>query len=116
MPRLFRESPLNAIWEGSGTVIALDVLRTLQREPAARAAFEAETAPARTLDALAAAPPDEAAARILAERLALLLRHAPGPVAAGFVRARLGEERGSCYGALPPGVDVRAILRRQTDP
>ena len=133
MPRLFRESPLNAIWEGSGNVIALDVLRTLEHEPAALEAFRAEIAPARgaealfdaaadrALDGLAAAPVSEAGARCVAERLALLLqgalllRHGTLAVASGFVRARLGPDRAACYGALPAGIDVSAILRRQTE-
>ncbi len=133
MPRLFREAPLNAIWEGSGNVIALDVLRTLQREPAALDALLAEFAPARGLDAafdrqvarvvddLRGAQPSEAGARAVVERLALslqaalLLRHAPGAVASSFIQARLGDARGFCYGGMPDGVDHPSVLKRQFD-
>ncbi len=130
LPRYFRESPLNAIWEGSGNVIALDVLRTLAREPAAGEAFFAEVAQASggnaTLDRAAAAltdalaaPVGEADARRVVERMAvvlqasLLVRHAPPAVADAFCAARLGGEGGSAYGALPPGVEVGAVLARQ---
>lgn len=102
LPRLYREAPLNGIWEGSGNVIALDVLRTLGREPEAVGAYRAEIAAARgghpALDAeadmLAAVltRAGEAEARTITERLALLLqaallvRHAPGAVAACSAR------------------------------
>ena len=127
MPRLFRESPLNAIWEGSGNVIALDVLRTLRREPQALEAFRAEIAPALAdrrlavaageLEALAQA--GEAGARRLAERMALVLqgallvRHAPAAVADAFCAGRVAGEGGSAYGALPTGMDVGAVLDRR---
>jgi putative acyl-CoA dehydrogenase len=129
MPRLFRESPLNAIWEGSGNVIALDILRTLRREPAALAAFREEVDQARggdpRLDAAAdrlweeLETPDEPRARWLAERMALVLqgallvRHAPPAVADAFCAARLGDQRAGAFGALPTGVDRDAILGRQ---
>lgn len=128
MPRLFRESPLNAIWEGSGNVIALDVLRTLRREPAALDAFRAEIADALSSNAHLAraaagledlASGGEAGARLLAERMALVLqgallvRHAPAAVADGFCASRLGREGGAAYGALPSGADVAAVLARQ---
>jgi putative acyl-CoA dehydrogenase len=129
LPRLFRESPLNAIWEGSGNVIALDILRTLGREPAALAAYRAELAAAKggnpQLDAAVAgldsllARADEAGARFVAERLALLLqgalllRHAPAAVADAFCATRLADEGGRVFGTLPKAVDVAAILARQ---
>jgi putative acyl-CoA dehydrogenase len=130
MPRLFRESPLNAIWEGSGNVIALDVLRTLSREPAALDAYAAEVALAnggnRRLDhaalelmAHARKPVDEAQARSLCERMALVLqgsllvRHAPRAVADAFCVRHFGEGGGFTYGTLPSSVDVAAIVRRQ---
>jgi putative acyl-CoA dehydrogenase len=130
MPRLFRESPLNAIWEGSGNVIALDVLRTLRREPAARDAFAAEIEAASggnaALDAawralaprLNAATP-EAQARRLAEDMALVLqgallvRAAPAAVADAFCATRLGDQGGKSFGVLPQAADIKAILRRQ---
>ena len=130
MPRLFRESPLNAIWEGSGNVIALDVLRTLGREPAARDAYAAEILPScgsngdlaaawRALEPrLSAAVPD-AQARALCEDMALLLQGAllvragPVSVADAFCATRLGDAGGRSYGVLPADVDTGAILARQ---
>ncbi|MBE7219233.1 MAG: acyl-CoA dehydrogenase family protein, partial [Caulobacteraceae bacterium] len=130
MPRLFRESPLNAIWEGSGNVIALDVLRTLRRAPQAleRLAGEAQAVRGadRRLDAAwgraLALARDPAAAegdgRRLAEALALalqatlLVRHAPAAVADGFVTARLGEDRSLQYGASTDW-DAAPVLERQ---
>jgi putative acyl-CoA dehydrogenase len=133
LPRYFRESPLNAIWEGSGNVIALDVLRTLHREPAAVEAFIAEIADARAadarLDAAArrvtdrmAGPVGEANARRLVEDMALLLqgalmaRHAPLPVADAFLASRIAGDWGRSFGALPAGVDIDAIVARQAEP
>ncbi|NEX92793.1 isovaleryl-CoA dehydrogenase [Caulobacter sp. 17J65-9] len=130
LPRLYREAPLNGIWEGSGNVIALDVLRTLQREPAALEAYVAEIAQAKDQDARfdaaareltdqLAAPPAEAHARHLTERMALLLqgallvRHAPAAVADAFCASRLAGLGGRSYGALPDGVDVDAVVARQ---
>ncbi len=129
LPRLFRESPLNAIWEGSGNVIALDILRTLGREPAALALYRAELAMAKGgnphLDAAVAglepllAGADEVGARSVAERLALLLqgalmvRHAPARLADAFCATRLAGEGGRVFGTLPKGVDIAAILARQ---
>jgi putative acyl-CoA dehydrogenase len=130
MPRLFRESPLNAIWEGSGNVIALDVLRTLTRELAALEAYAAEVALAKggnaELDRAAADlldrachSPDEAQARWLCERMALLLqgsllvRNAPRAVSDAFCARHFGEGGGLTFGALLSGVDAGTILRRQ---
>lgn len=129
LPRLFRESPLNAIWEGSGNVIALDILRTLGREPAAVEAFRAEVATAlganplldaaiSGLFALLARVPAEADARRVAERMALVLQGAllvqgaPAAVADAFIATRLGGEGGRSFGVLPAGADVDAILAR----
>ncbi len=133
LPRYFRESPLNAIWEGSGNVIALDVLRTLQKEPAALEAYLAEIggvsgadarfdeAAGRLNDRLAG-PLGEGSARRLVEDMALVLqgalmiRHAPAPVADAFVATRLGGDWGRGFGTLPSGADLDAIVRRQTGP
>lgn len=129
LPRLFRESPLNAIWEGSGNVIALDILRTLGREPAARDAFAAETMAARGENPLLDAAMEDIAARLksvpaegdarrIAERMALVLqasllvRHAPAAVADAFIATRLGEEGGRSFGVLPARADLDAILGR----
>ncbi|MDO9471877.1 MAG: acyl-CoA dehydrogenase family protein [Caulobacter sp.] len=133
LPRYFRESPLNAIWEGSGNVIALDVLRTLRKEPAAMDSFVAEIALARggdrRLDAAAgrladrfAGPAGESDARRLVEDMAVLLqgsllvRHGPEAVADGFVASRIGGDWGRCFGTLPAGADIDAIARRQIEP
>ncbi|MCD2516590.1 isovaleryl-CoA dehydrogenase [Massilia sp. G4R7] len=129
--RLYREFPVNSIWEGSGNVMCLDVLRALGKSPPeARAAFEAELAPAMALDArfgawagalLDALPQlarEEGAARVLAERLvlavqaSLLLRHAPGYVADAFVASRIAQEPGGAFGRLPASADCAAILGR----
>ena len=130
LPRLYREAPLNAIWEGSGNVIALDVLRTLAKEPQAREAFLAECNAQRgrhghfdtALDTLIAdmeKPVGEAQARALTGRMALLLQaalllaHAPSAVAKAFCESRLGGEGGRLFGTLPDGIDIQAILDRQ---
>ena len=130
LPRLYRESPLNSIWEGSGNVICLDVLRALAREEASieavRAELRAAAGASRTLDAavagleteLARREEREAGARRLVERLALclqaslLVRHAPAAVADAFCATRLGGEGGRAYGTLPAAVDARAIVER----
>ena len=130
MPRLFRESPLNAIWEGSGNVIALDILRTLHREPAALEAYrqEIETArgadrtldqaASRLFDEIAASGANEARGRVIAERMALVLQaallvqHAPPAVADAFCATRLGEDRGVMFGAIGGEADLDAILAR----
>jgi len=131
MPRLYREAPVNAIWEGSGNVIALDILRTLARDPLSIEAFMAEIEPARgghaDLDRavdglrsrLARGEASERDARHLAEQLALVLqaallvRHAPAAVADGFCAVRLGPDRNHTYGAGAALVDTDAILARQ---
>lgn len=129
MPRLFRQSPLNSIWEGSGNVICLDVLRAMMREPDAVPAYLTEVEAAlggnalldaeiRALrDRLVQVPP-ESHARRLVERMALVLqasilvRHAPSAVADGFCATRLGERIGLAYGALDTAIDTAAILKR----
>lgn len=129
MPLYYREAPLNSIWEGSGNVICLDVLRTLTRDEAAGEALRSELEAARggaaaydrALDAHMARWPricEENEARSFTESLAtlltasVLLRHAPDAVAQGYAATRLGEgARGRCYGAAQPG-DVEALLAR----
>jgi len=115
LPRLYRESPLNAIWEGSGNVQCLDVLRALRREPEAAERFLAELEPrdrAAVEAALRAA--DEAGARRLVETMAVALqgtlldRHGDPAVAAAF-RAR---ERYGAFGTLPAGLPLAAIIER----
>lgn len=130
MARLFRDAPLNSIWEGSGNVQCLDVLRALRKEPDTLDAVLDEIAAARgasrVLDAYAAGLADELddpqqlqfRARRLAERLALalqaalLVQHAPHPVADAFCAARLTGAGGFGFGTLPPGVDAEAIIAR----
>ena len=130
MPRLYREAPLNAIWEGSGNVIALDILRTMHKEPAALAAFMDEIADARSADARLDTAAREVETRLssglaenqarwAAERMALLLqasllvRHAPPAVADAFCATRLAGDWGHSYGTLPAGADVEGIVARQ---
>jgi putative acyl-CoA dehydrogenase len=130
MPRLYREAPLGSIWEGSGNVAALDALRALTRQPESAEAFFAELDAAagadRRLDeAIArlrkdAADPDEAAARRLAEAMAvtlqgaLLVRHGHPAVADAFAATRLAGDRGRAYGTLPAGIRTQDILARAT--
>jgi putative acyl-CoA dehydrogenase len=132
MARLYREAPLNSIWEGSGNVNALDVLRALGREPSAWEAFRAEVLAARgadrrldaATDALDAAVADasdiEVRARRLVEQMALVLqgsllvRYAPPAVADAFCASRLGGDWGAAFGTLPPSVDTGAIVERAT--
>jgi putative acyl-CoA dehydrogenase len=133
LPRIFRESPLNAIWEGSGNVIALDILRTLAREPGAFDAYRVEIEQARggnaVLDSAAAVllariargAIAEGEARMIAERLALVLqgallvRHAAPAIADAFCATRLGGEGGRSFGTLPASADLDTILARQQD-
>lgn len=128
MPRLFRQSPLNAIWEGSGNVIALDTLRALAREPEARDALIGElrdaasahrgmAAIATEAEAILSAPVAEANARHLAERLALglaaatLVKTAPGAVADAFIAGRCMS--GSItFGARTDVGDADALISR----
>ncbi|NML60771.1 isovaleryl-CoA dehydrogenase [Massilia sp. RP-1-19] len=129
LARLYREFPVNSIWEGSGNVMCLDVLRAFGKSPDTRDVLAAELALAGSGNAAfivyserlladLAQPQDEYGARRLAERIvvavqaALLLRHAPAFVADAFVRSRLAQDVGGAYGRLPDGVDCDAILAR----
>ncbi len=130
LPRLYREAPLNSIWEGSGNVNALDVLRALAREPASVEAFFAEVTLASGADPRLDAAvdrcrkgveeADEAGARRLVESMALVLqgsllvRHAPQPVADAFCATRLDGDWGHAFGTLPSGLDTAAIVARAT--
>ena len=134
MPRLYREAPLGSIWEGSGNVVALDVLRALRATRAPLHAFLDEVDEARGADrrldafgarlraALADRDDLEHRARRLVEGLALalqaslLVRFSPPVVADAFCAARLDGEGGLAYGTLPAGVDVRSIVARHTPP
>lgn len=130
MARLYREAPLNGIWEGSGNIIALDVLRAVSKSPESVTAFLSEIKEAKggdkCLDRLADELADElydahlneGGARRVAERMALalqaslLLRFGPTPTAEAFCATRLGREGGVALGNLPPGHDCRAIVER----
>ncbi|MFI0239938.1 acyl-CoA dehydrogenase family protein [Streptomyces sp. NPDC016845] len=134
MPRLYREAPLPSIWEGSGNVAALDVLRAMARQPATVEAYFAEVdlaagadrrldeAVARLRKDLAALGGDPDAlhfrARRLVETLALvfqgslLVRHGAPAVADAFCASRLDRDWGVAFGTLPFGVDTSAILDR----
>jgi putative acyl-CoA dehydrogenase len=120
LPRLFRQSPLNAIWEGSGNVIALDMIRALEREPETRAALLAElrdAGAAEEPEALLAAPVAERDARHVIERLALALaaatlaKHAPAAVSDAFIARRL-RERSVTFGAGDSAIDEDALVGR----
>jgi len=130
MPRLYREAPLASIWEGSGNVMSLDVLRALTRSPRSLEVFVAELELARganaQLDDSVRRLKDqfldpatlESRARRVVEAMALclqgslLVRGAPAAVADAFCAARLGGEGGLEYGTLPAGVDFEAIIAR----
>jgi putative acyl-CoA dehydrogenase len=135
MPRLLRDSPLNSIWEGSGNVIALDVLRAASKDGPALEAVLAEIRLAAGADPrldraaaaaeedvrrAAAADPADAArgARRLVESVAvalqgsLVVRHSPTAVAEAFLASRVAGDRGLAFGTLPPGVDAEAIIER----
>jgi len=132
LPRLYREMPVNSIWEGSGNVMALDVLRALRREAGATDALRAELDLARGADArydafvaaldrtIAALGDDPAAGRHLAQSIALalqaslLLRHAPGFVADAFCASRLqpASYAGGTFGSGTAAMDDAAIVAR----
>ncbi|MGB6425511.1 MAG: acyl-CoA dehydrogenase family protein [Solirubrobacterales bacterium] len=132
MPRLFRESPLQSIWEGSGNVQALDVLRAMVKSPAAVESFFAEVEEAvgadKRLDRFATATRDQLAdleqiesrARRIVERMALalqaslLIRFGDEAVADAFCATRLEGDWGFAFGTLPSGTDVGRILDRHT--
>ncbi|TRV73115.1 DNA alkylation response protein [Streptomyces sp. 130] len=130
MPRMYREAPLNGIWEGSGNVNALDLLRAMAREPESLDAFRAEVEAAsgadRRLDAawrelrgeLVLTEDAPLRARRLIERAALVLqgsllvRHAPAAVADAFCASRLAGDRGLAFGTLAPDTDFAGLLER----
>ncbi len=129
LPRLYRQAPLNSIWEGSGNIQCLDVLRALTQEPACLDALRAEFAAAGHLSrvvagqaeallaAFAGRQVDETTARLAVERLGLLLQAAEllaagSPAAEAFVRSRLEGGHGLAFGTLPAGIDVAMLLER----
>ena len=133
MPVLYRDAPLNSIWEGSGNVAALDVLRAMVKEPEGLPAFMAEcelgAGGDSRLDAhlervrgavrevFESDEPQFSARRIVEDlavalQASLLVRHAPSAVADAFCAARLDGQGGRVYGTLPAGVDARTIIER----
>jgi putative acyl-CoA dehydrogenase len=132
MPLLFRESPLNSIWEGSGNVNALDVLRALAREPESLDAWITEVATVRgenrhldasvddVLTELADLSDVELRARRIAGRMAavlqgaVLLQHGDPSVGDAFCASRLGGDWGGTFGTLPRGLDLAGIVARTT--
>ena len=132
LARLYREAPVNVIWEGSGNVQCLDVLRALHKSPEVADALFAELAAARGGDArldrwvdalhgeLRRGGDPEYGARRLVERMALavqaalLVRHAPSAVADAYCASRLQADGDRQYGTLPDGVDCAALIARAT--
>ncbi|MEO6821638.1 MAG: acyl-CoA dehydrogenase family protein [Candidatus Nanopelagicales bacterium] len=130
MPRLYREAPVNSVWEGSGNVTALDLVRALTREPDALDAYLAEVGEAAGADprldaavtdlltSLADLSEPESRARRLAEQVAtvlagsLLVRHGDPAIADAYCATRLGGDHGATFGTLPHGTDTGAILAR----
>ena len=129
MPRLYREAPLNGIWEGSGNVICLDILRTLQRSPESGQLFLAELELAKgcvpafdrslaTLQTALSSPVQQGQARLLCEQMAaglqasLLIRFAPTAVFELFCETRLNVAAGMAYGTLPNRASIGELLER----
>lgn len=130
MARLYREAPLNGIWEGSGNIIALDVLRAAAKTPESVDVFLDEVRAARggdrrldaavsRLEAELRRPEEhEARARRIVEKMALalqaslMIRQSPQAIADAFCATRLDGDGGAVYGSLPAGLDQRAIAER----
>ncbi|MEO7102340.1 MAG: acyl-CoA dehydrogenase family protein, partial [Gemmatimonadaceae bacterium] len=130
LPRLYRQAPLNSIWEGSGNIQCLDVLRALAREPETREALFDEMNSARGAHAVLDSEIDqlgveldggndiEPYARRIVERMAialqasLLLRSDNSAIAASFCESRISGLHGACFGTLPPGGPIDQLIRR----
>jgi putative acyl-CoA dehydrogenase len=135
LARRYREQPVMAVWEGSGNVIALDVLRAIARDSATLDAFDAEVSLsagvnatfdahltstrelARSISAMDAAAAASQARRLvgalaLTLQASLLIRHSPAAVSDAFVAARFGPDRGRLYGELPSSLALKGILER----
>ena len=130
MPRLYREAPLNSIWEGSGNVNALDVLRAMQREPETVTAYIAEIDLAKGQDPdldraieeltrdLRRPSSEESHARRLVEHMAvvlqasLLVRHGDATVAELFVRSRVSGSWGHTFGTLDSVPELKSVIER----
>jgi putative acyl-CoA dehydrogenase len=134
MPRLYREAPLYSIWEGSGNVMCLDVLRALTKDPATvealLAEFQSTAGAGQRLDAyvdsigarLTTAASDKYAARDLTEKLALALqaslmvRYSAPEMAEAFIGSRLAGQHGHAFGTLPENLEVKEILSSVVEP
>ena len=132
MPRLYREAPINAIWEGSGNVQCLDMIRAMMKTPESLQAFLLEVNKARgvnslldsAIDALSAQFSDleslEYRARVIVEKMALtfqastLIQYGDSTIADAFCRSRLNGNSGWVYGTLPEGIDCELIIKRAT--
>jgi putative acyl-CoA dehydrogenase len=130
MPRLYRQAPLNSIWEGSGNIMCLDVLRAMRKHPRSVEVLFAELAKgaarsaalSRQVDRIRAELADsdalESSARRVVERIALALQatiltlHAPAEIADAFCTSRIEGDHGDAFGTLPRGTDFDAILAR----
>jgi len=129
MTRIYRQSPLNSIWEGSGNVVCLDILRAIRRDPRSAQELVAELAKSRganrlldraidDVKSMLAGQHDEALARRLAETMALALQgailsqNAPGFVSDAFCATRLCDRPGLSCGALDAKIDVDALISR----
>ena len=130
MPRLYREAPLNSLWEGAGNVNALDLLRAVAREPDTLEAYFVEVEKAAGLDSrvtvalariraeLADGDSIEARARRLVESMARLLQASvvlqasPSFVSEAFLESRIAGNWGHAFGTLPPGLQLGAIVER----
>ena len=130
LPRIYREAPVNSIWEGSGNVMCLDVLRVAERERDAFDAYFAEMDALRGSDTrldtfvqdvrrlLSSSTQREVGARLLTEKVvlatqaALLVQHAPQPVAEAFCASRLAGKHGGVFGTLPTATRFETIIER----
>jgi putative acyl-CoA dehydrogenase len=129
MPRLYREAPLNSLWEGSGNINALDVLRIIAKQPRVLDAFQAEIEPALSdarmrraagelTGALCDAARSQSAARTIVERMALLwqaallARDPDNPVADVFIASRIAGRWGRTLGTLAPSDQLKMIVER----
>ncbi len=129
MPRLYREAPVNSIWEGSGNIMCLDVLRAIERTPNVMEVLRRELGDGKDVRLRSFADRlqkrltsgdrnDETQARALVRELvialqaALLIKHAPSAVADAFCASRLDGEGSTAFGLLPRGLDLRGIAER----
>ncbi|MGI9433943.1 MAG: isovaleryl-CoA dehydrogenase [Geminicoccaceae bacterium] len=131
LPRLYREAPVNSVWEGSGNVICLDVLRAIERNPETLHVMQSELEKARGGDRRLDARLDRLKARVLGQEMqedqarvlveqfalalmgALLVQHAPSTVADAFCTSRFDDHAGGQqFGTLPRGLDFAAIVER----